>query len=188
MWTHHDDISDHFPIWFKWDKQRGSCNYPFKFNRSWLNDPDFTLWFSKRWFELNPRAFALDLDLLTHKLRTLKLEVKGWIKEKSSIMESDLIRLDREIGSLLSGSSFGILSLEDQMSLTLLRSKKKKMLEHHLLTWQLKSREKWDLFGDSNTKFFHTLASGRRNQNTIWSLNDDDGNCIVDESALKELG
>ena len=62
------------------------------------------------------------------------------------------------------------------------------MLEHHLLTWKLKSRAKWALLGDSNTKFFRTLALGKRNQNMIWSLDDDDGNCIEDKSALKELG
>ena len=103
-------------------------------------------------------------------------------------MDLDSIRLDEEIGTLLSGSSSGILSHEDQLSLTLLRSKKKKLLDHYLLTWQLKSRAKWAMYGDSNTKFFHAMASGRRNHNAIWSLEDDDGNCIEDEIALKELG
>ena len=32
------------------------------------------------------------------------------------------------------------------------------------------------------------LALGRRNQNTIWSLSDEDGICYEDEAALKELG
>ena len=103
-------------------------------------------------------------------------------------MELDSIRLDKEIGSLLSCSSSGILSHEDQLSLTLLRFKKKKRMDHILLTWQLKRRAKWALYGDSNTKVFHALASRRRNQNTIWSLEDDEGHSIEDETALKELG
>ena len=74
------------------------------------------------------------------------------------------------------------------MTLTLLRSKKKKLLDHYLLTWKVKSRAKWALYIDSNTKFFHALASGIRNNNTIWSLEDEDGHCIEDEVALKELG
>ena len=85
-------------------------------------------------------------------------------------MELDSLKLDEEIGALLSGSSFGILSLEDQLNLNLIHSKKKNLLDHYLLTWQLKSKAKWALYGDSNTKVFHALASGRRNQNAIWSL------------------
>ena len=38
-----------------------------------------------------------------------------------------------------------------------------------------------------NTKYFHMLASGRRNQNSIWSLSDEDGNIYEDETALKDL-
>ena len=41
---------------------------------------------------------------------------------------------------------------------------------------------------DSNTKLFHTIASDRRNHNTIWSLVDEEGHYIEDEHALKELG
>ena len=62
------------------------------------------------------------------------------------------------------------------------------LLDHYLLTWQLKSRAKWALYGDSNTKYFHALASGRRNHNAIWSLEDKDGHSVEDEVALKELG
>ena len=92
------------------------------------------------------------------------MEVKDWIKDKSSHMESESRRLDGDINSLLASSSFGILSLEEQTSLSQLRMRKNKILEHYLLTWQLKSQTKWALEGDSNTKYFHSLASGRRNQ------------------------
>ena len=40
----------------------------------------------------------------------------------------------------------------------------------------------------TNTKYFHVLASGRRNQNSIWSLLDDEGHGIDDEDALKDMG
>ena len=103
-------------------------------------------------------------------------------------MEAESLRLGEDISSLLSNSSFGILSHEEQLSLSHLRTKKKMILEHHLLTWQLKSRTKWALEGDSNTKYFHVVALGRRNQNSIWSLLDDGGRCIEDETELKVLG
>ena len=46
----------------------------------------------------------------------------------------------------------------------------------------------WVMHGNSNTKFFHALASGCRNKNAIWDLEDEDGHGMEDEVALKELG
>ena len=103
-------------------------------------------------------------------------------------MNSDSMRLDKDVETLLLGSFSGNFTLEDQLALNQLRAMKKKLQEHLLLTWQLKICTKWALYGDSNTKFFHTIASDRRNHNTIWSLVDEEGHCIEDEQALKELG
>ena len=128
---------------------------------------------------LNPfiTSCVLSRWKLRYGLRTNRIR---WNPSKKS--------LDCAIVSLLSGSTNGILSIEDMERLTLLKSDKKKILEHYLLTWKLKSRTKWALYGDSNTKYFHMMASGRRNQNSIWSLYDDDGNCYEDEEALKVPG
>ena len=86
------------------------------------------------------------------------------------------------------GSFYGNFTLEDQYALNLLRAKKKKILDHLLLTWKLKSRNDWVLYGDSNTKFFHAIASDKRNHKTIWSLVDEERHTIEEEHELKELG
>ena len=44
------------------------------------------------------------------------------------------------------------------------------------------------MLGDSNTKYFHALASGHRNQNAIWALEDEEGHCVEEDAVLKELG
>ena len=84
-----------------------------------------------------------NLGSLSHKLRMLKSEVKDWIKNKSSVMEKDSLRLDVEIRSLLTSTTLGILSQDDQMTLNDLRLKKKNLMAHELLTWQRKSRNSW---------------------------------------------
>ena len=76
VWTHTSDISDHYPVCLEWNKSLGSCNYPFKFNRSWLNDNDFFSWFTDRWSSLSPSPLGSELDHLTYKLSTLKLAIK----------------------------------------------------------------------------------------------------------------
>ena len=116
LWTHTADISDHYPVCLECNKSLGSCNYLFKFNRSWLNDNDFVSWFTDWWSRLSPSSQGSELDHLSYKLCTLKLEVKDRIKDKSSHMESKSQRLDEDIKSLLSSSSFGILSHEEQTS------------------------------------------------------------------------
>ena len=82
VWTHCSDISDHYPIILEWNKQRTSFNYPFKFNRPWLNDQDFSEWVSSKWHLLSQIDSESALDSLLHKLRTLKPEAKLWIKKK----------------------------------------------------------------------------------------------------------
>jgi hypothetical protein len=39
---------------------------------------------------------------------------------------------------------------------------------------------RWTKFGDENTKFFHAAATERFKQNTIISLEDQDGRIVVD--------
>ena len=126
VWTHTFDISNHYHVSLEWNKSLGSYNYPFKFNRSWLNDQDFVSWVTDRWSRLSPSSPGSELDHLSHKFRSLKMEVKDWIKEKGSLLESKSQRLDVDINTLLSSSSFGILSQDEQTSLSQLRIKKKR--------------------------------------------------------------
>ena len=113
VWTQTLDISDHYPICLEWNKKIGSYDYPFKFNRSWINDPDFSSWVSLRWSALYPSPSNDDCELLTHKLRTLKQDVKVWIKEKGVVLDSESLRLDTDICSILSSFVYGILSQAD---------------------------------------------------------------------------
>ena len=42
--------------------------------------------------------------------------------------------------------------------------------------------------GDAITKYFHAVASARKNQNAIWSLKDEEGNWLSDDHSIKALG
>lgn len=53
--------------------------------------------------------------------------------------------------------------------------------------WRLKSRALWVNYGDSNSKFFHSFASARRNNNTIWKMVDGDGVEATGEMELQIL-
>ena len=59
---------------------------------------------------------------------------------------------------------------------------------HELQSARLQSRLSWALQGDANTKFFHAVASARKNHNAIWGLEDEEVKLIVDDSGIKDLG
>ena len=52
----------------------------------------------------------------------------------------------------------------------------------------LQIRMTWENMGDANTKFFHSVASARRNQNAISDLQDELGNLIENDKGIKALG
>ena len=69
------------------------------------------------WPILIPYEDADNMGLLSHKLRMLKGEVKTWIKQKSAEMEKESLILDEDISSLLTSTSFGILTQEKRKNL-----------------------------------------------------------------------
>ena len=85
-------------------------------------------------------------------------------------------------------SVLGILSSQDHIRLSILRGKLKLLLDHELCTSFLQSKMTWENLGDANMKYFHSVASARRNQNAIWGLKEDMGNLIEDDKGLKDLG
>ena len=46
----------------------------------------------------------------------------------------------------------------------------------------------WATMGNANTKFFHSVAIARKNQNAIWGLEDEAGNMVEHDQGLKDLG
>ena len=89
-------------------------------------------------------------------------------------MKREYLEVDGEINSFLASGPSGIFSLEDLESLKALRGRKAKLIVHEIMTWQLKSRTKWDEMGDANTKYFHSIALARRIFKSVWALKDEE--------------
>lgn len=59
------------------------------------------------------------------------------------------------------------------------------VLEQEEVVWMQKSREKWFVHGDRNTKFFHTSTIIRRRRNQIEMLQDNDGRWLSNAQELE---
>ena len=68
-----------------------------------------------------------------------------------------------------------------------MKNKKENIIAHEVLSWKLKSRIDWIKHGDANTKFFHGVASARRNFNAIWALKNHEGVLVNDDAQLRYL-
>ena len=87
------DLSDHFPICFEWGVIKGPFDYPFKFNRSWLEDNDFLDWFNKEWSSSFTAGHFVDIEDMCLTLRKLKAATKKWTKNKSDFLNSTFTNL-----------------------------------------------------------------------------------------------
>ena len=122
------------------------------------------------------------------KLRLLKTKIKDWTHHKSLELKEKSYLLEKEIHDILASSRSGILSAETLSTLKALQLDLKKLRDHEILSAKLKSRMIWATLGDSNTRFFHSVASARKNHNTIWGLENEEGTMVESDQELKDMG
>ena len=122
------------------------------------------------------------------RLRILKEKVKSWTKIEALKMKEKSVDLEKEISSILLSSHSAILNQDQQLKLNSLKNDLQKLIDHEINSARLQSRITWAQKGDANTKYFHAVASARKNHNAIWRLQDELGNSVSDDKNLKDLG
>lgn len=97
-----------------------------------------------------------------------------------------LSTLETDIKKLISLSAATVLSSEDTSTLKVLESSRNLILSDEEKRWRLRSHATWLKWGDSNTIFFHTLASFNRNKKLIWSIENNRAETIRGQEAIKD--
>lgn len=80
-----------------------------------------------------------------------------------------------------SNENSGLFELEKE-----LKTEYERILFQEELLWYQKSRCKWNLLGDRNTKYFHTKTIIWRRKNRIMALRDPNRAWWTDQEVLKE--
>ena len=120
-------------------------------------------------------------DNIWNKLREIKKSIKNWHQLVSARDFCNIPHLEEEIESLEKRLQAKV---QDDNIRKLVLDKKASLWSLYKLeeqAWQQKTRIKWLQMGDRNTKFFHIMASHRRNVNTINKL-------VIHGSEVVNLG
>jgi hypothetical protein len=97
-----------------------------------------------------------------------------------------LVNLETDIEKILFKSVETPLSLEEERQIGELETKRNHFLRPEEEAWKIQSRVTWIKRGDSNTNFFHNMASFNRNRKHVWEIQNGSRDNITDQKAIKE--
>lgn len=178
--------SDHWPISLVIEVPGSTRNKPFRFEKFWLEHPNFLTLVGKWWAEPLEEEGSKMFNL-QKRLRNVKLKLKEWnhtvfgniFKEKANI-EQKLEQIHKD----------GIAGRGDEQS-----REQEKVLTQQWHTrcqqeetfWKQKSRVLWLKEGEQNTKFFHRSAIDYRNANRILELKNHEGDILRNHDDISGL-
>lgn len=158
--------SDHCPILYTAQTQFQKTNL-FRFENCWLQFPELDEVVAKLWEQ---EGEANTPTQLNHKLQALQKEIKIWAAARVGSIKAQ-IKVCREFIGWLDKA-------KETRSVTLLEKFiacqiKKRYTDLSILEediWKQRAKLRWELKGDKNTRYFHTVASTSKRKNTIMHI------------------
>ncbi|KAL8171561.1 LOW QUALITY PROTEIN: hypothetical protein V2J09_023365 [Rumex salicifolius] len=169
-------LSDHSPILLRMESRTVSSprRRPFRFL---MRHSNFHTFIRYSWD--NEEMTIVALLSLSVKLEEWNRTTFGNI----NIRKDKLLRRLKGISKALDkGATNFLLGLQQELYCEL-----EKMLEEEELIWFQKARDKWILFGDNNTKYFHASTIVRRRRNRVEALQDGNGDWVTDQTDLEDM-
>ena len=177
--------SDHFPVKLEIKEQIKPSRNPFKCEKMWFQDKTFMNHIKEWWQE--EQFEGSKMFCLVSKLKSVKEKILKWnnqhfkniFKEKLEI-EEKLNKINKEI--IKKGMNNESFMLEKEYL-----HKHEEILAKEEIFWRQKSREKWLLEGDRNTKFFHNSTLSNRNHINITKIKNSEGEQIENPVEIVEI-
>ena len=176
--------SDHFPLIFTSAKINLKKNFPFRFEKMWMQHPQFESKMEE-WWSIGIEGTTL--FRVASKLKNVKREVKIWNKncfgnifENKSAIKEDIQKTQDKIQ-------------KEGYTPDLLIEENEKLAQYHdIITkeeiyWRQRSRLLWLSEGDKNTKFFHLSTLKHRAKTHISHLKKGDLKIAEDKDIMEEM-
>ncbi|CAA7051323.1 unnamed protein product [Microthlaspi erraticum] len=171
--------SDHTPLYVQLEPgpTGDPKRWPFRFEAAWLKHPGFKDLLVSPWDGEIDTPQALEKLKLT--LRRWNREVFGDIQRRKEKLLTDI----KSIQNLLDLTQTDALLEREGMLL----NEFDVLLAQEETLWFQKSREKWIVLGDRNTKYYHTTTIIKRRRNRIEMLTDDGNQWVTEPGELEKI-
>lgn len=180
--------SDHCPLFLSSSKLDFGPS-PFRFFNRWLLDPTFSNLVLETWHRGGSLGYVKSLtplSILAGKLRCLKAAIRIWRSKIAEGEKNETTELKKKIEAIdldAETTQPGLETLEIRADAM---QKLKQIEEGRLNDLRQKSRAKWALEGDENSRFFQGLVNQHRRVLKISGLSDG-GQWISDPTSLKNM-
>ncbi|XP_015959294.1 uncharacterized protein LOC107483187 [Arachis duranensis] len=125
-------------------------------------------------------------ESLDNTLIALSSNLSRWNKEGFGHVERMKIRLINRIRGIQKAQANGKNPFLKRLELQL-HKELADILDREEILWLQKSREKWIIDGDRNTRYYHTRTIIRRRKNKILKLRNHEGTWVEDQEELANL-
>ena len=117
-------------------------------------------------------------------MRYLRTHLRGWARHTTGLLKKEKARLSAIIDELEEIAESQLLSTQQIELKSQSNTSMVKLLREVEIKWYQRSKAKFILEGDSNTKYFHNVANGRHRNKIIHSLHQEEG-MIEGQDELK---
>jgi mannosylglycoprotein endo-beta-mannosidase len=110
-----------------------------------------------------------------NKMRALHKYLSGWARHTTGILKKEKLRLSSIIDDLEALAEVRPLSMQEIELKSQSNAQIAGLLHEEELKWYQRSKAQFLLEGDSNTRYFHSVANGRHRKKRIHSLVQEEG-------------
>lgn len=148
--------------------------FRFRFENAWAKEPDCRDTIATFW------ADSATMDL-SDRLKECSEGLDSWGKKIRTKFKNQMRKLRTELNNLM-----GLRDAGSVARLKVVRSELGKLYDQQNSYWKQRAKQFWLESGDSNSRFFHQCANGRRRKNNISKLKDNQGVWREWDSGLED--
>lgn len=163
--------SDHRPLVTYSDSTKVKRKGLFRFDRRLLQNEKIRSLVESNWHHCR-------MEPIEDKIKRCRTAIIQWTKESNQNSKKKIKGLQDSLENLLSAAK----PLTVQIAST--SKELEKAYKEEELFWRQRSRIQWLQHGDKNTGFFHAVTRGRRQQNRINIIENDQGLAVQEEGQI----